>query len=325
MKALVLGGSGQLGNAVVRELLEHGFAVTAASRRAATAANLVDLDVERIAGNTDEPGRLDEWVRGHDLVVDAAAPYPLDAFAAGGAGAEELGRVAARTTALVDAVAEHGARLAFISSFTTQSRRSGLEALPAALWRRLHPYFEVKRRMEEQVLEAARRGLPAVVVNPTTCLGPWDVKPRQRSLVAQLLSGEVVAVAEHRINVIDVREVAAGLVEAVRAERWAEPILLVGHNLRVGELVDWICEAGGAEPPRLRAPAWLNVAPSLLAEGALALLGRTSPSPALVPILLCEQGWFTAGRAQRELGITPRPMSATIADTIGWYRRLGYC
>lgn len=319
-RALVVGASGHVGSAVVRQLLDEGWQVTAASRAAGARPNLDGLDVRRVAGDAAEPGQIAGWATGHELIVDAAAPYPLDAFPGGGR--RPLALAEERTRLLLEAVAESGARLGFVSSFSTLGRRGGLAGLQGELFRRLHPYFEVKRRMEEMVVTAARGGLPAAIVNPTTCLGPWDGKPHGRSIVGQLLRGEVLAVAEHRINVIDVRDVAAGLLAAVAAERYAEPIPLAGHNLLVGELVDWICELAGVPAPRWRPPAATTVVPSYLAEGLLALVGARSPSPALVPILLCEQDWRPVGRAQRQLGAAPRSLSATLLDTVEWHRRL---
>ena len=76
-RALVLGGSGHLGNAAVRELLACGYAVTAARRGRTAARNLAGLPVCDALGDADHPATVDGWVRGHDLVVDAAAPYPL--------------------------------------------------------------------------------------------------------------------------------------------------------------------------------------------------------------------------------------------------------
>jgi uncharacterized protein YbjT (DUF2867 family) len=77
MKALVLGATGHIGNAIVRELLDRGYQVTATSRRKEPAANLVGLPVRYASGNCNTPGQLDAWIAGHDVVVDAAAPYPF--------------------------------------------------------------------------------------------------------------------------------------------------------------------------------------------------------------------------------------------------------
>ena len=89
-------------------------------------------------------------------------------------------------------------------------------------------------------MAAVRTGSPAVIVNPTLCIGPWDIKVRDLCFVARLLSGEAPASVAHSINVIDVRDTAAGLVAALERERWGEPILLAGHNISVEALYTWI-------------------------------------------------------------------------------------
>ena len=80
MKALVLGASGHLGNAIARELLHRGYEVTAISRALNPASNLKDLPVAYSVGDLDTRGKLHQWVSGHDVVVDAAAPYSISAF-----------------------------------------------------------------------------------------------------------------------------------------------------------------------------------------------------------------------------------------------------
>ena len=73
--------------------------------------------------------------------------------------------------------------LAHVSSFATRpARRDPIDALQAKLARRLHPYFQAKRVMEEEVLAASDRGVRVVVVNPTYCLGPWDLTDGPRAL-----------------------------------------------------------------------------------------------------------------------------------------------
>src|SRR5262245_66583335 len=106
-RALVLGASGHLGNAVVRELLARNHAVTAARRGRTAARNLADLPVAHALGDADDPATLDRWVAGHDLVIDAAAPYPLSLLAPPAADA-----TVRRTTTLLDTVIRHGARRA---------------------------------------------------------------------------------------------------------------------------------------------------------------------------------------------------------------------
>lgn len=325
-RAVVLGGTGHLGNAGVRELLARGYRVTVASREPEGAANLEGLAVDLAPGDARQPGQIEAWVEGHDLVVDAAAPYPLAAFRQGDAvqGAVE------RTRAVVEAVGRHGARLALVSSFTTlPDGPKDLGGVGARLVRRLHPYFAVKEAVEAEVRAALAAGLPAVVVHPTLCLGPWDLKPRELCFVPQLLSGEIPAALDHLVNVVDVREVAKALVSAVERDRWGQPIRVAGHNVNLAYLYRWICDLDGVTSPKWRAPSGLFVAPAYVGEALLSLLDRSEapwgPWPSLVPMLLAQHYWQSPSTAQHDLGAAPRDLSTTLVDSIDWYRMLGYC
>lgn len=325
IKALVLGATGHIGNAVVRELLERGYQVTAASRRQKPAANLAGLAVNYAPGDADNPGQLELWIAGHDVVVDAAAPYPMRLFESGAA-RDSAAYAAQRTRALLNAARAHQARLVYVSSFTTISRPDpGLDGLLSRMVRAAHPYFALKDLIESEVMAAAREGLPAVIVNPTMCLGPWELKTRELCFIPRLLAGEIPTGIRHIVNVIDVRDVAAGLAAALEARRYGQPILLSGHNVSTEELFSWICEIGGARPPRLFAPASLGVLTGYWTEMLLTMLGQESPLPALAAMLTYTHEWQTPGAAQRELGIVPRPLSATLLDAIRWYRTIGYC
>ncbi len=326
MKAMVLGATGHIGSAVVRELVARGHRVTATGRRATPPVNLDGLALTYAAGDLDTPGQIDEWTAGHDTVIDAAAPYP-SLIAERKRGAPNPVEYAARRTRLViDAVRRAGARLAYVSSFVTiPDRRGGLEQWQGDLIRRMHPYFAVKQLIEDAVLEAAGAGLAAVIVNPTLCIGPWDMKPRELCFVPRLLGGEAPASMGHVLNVIDVRDVAAAIVAALAAGRFGEPIALTGHNLSNELLYGWICELGGVRAPRLVAPATLGVIAAWWGEVAATAAGIRPPLPALAAMLTMLHDSFDLSAAQRDLGVTPRPLSATLADTIAWYRRIGYC
>jgi dihydroflavonol-4-reductase len=326
VKALVLGASGHIGNAVTRELIARGYEVVATGRRPVPPVNLNGLAVRYICGDIDTPGYLDRAVEGQEVVIDAAAPYPSLMPPTAQGVAEALDYARRRTQMLIETVRRHHARLAYVSSFTTlPDLSSGFERAQRQLIRRLHPYFAVKELIETEILAAARAGLPAVVVNPTLCIGPWDIKARELCFVPRLLCAEAPVAVTHLINVIDVRDTAAGLVAALEAEHYGEPIPLTGHNLSVEALYTWLCEIGGVAPPRLVAPISLAVIATYLSEIALSTLGLRPPLPALAPMLTMLLDSFDPGRVQAELGITPRPLSATLADAIEWYRLIGYC
>lgn len=325
MATIVIGASGHLGNAIVRELLGQGRAVTAVARRERPAANLDGLPVRYVSADAGNSGALDSLVAGHDLVVDAAAPYP-DALAS----AADVERIrhaaAARMDLIIDAVRRNRARLLHISSFATlPDRARGFPRMQRALLRASHPYFAAKSAMEARVLDAARGGLPATVINPTLCLGPWDQKPRERCFVARLLAGEAPVSIAHVVNVVDVRDVARTAVAAIDAARHGEPIAVVGHNLPLHMLCGWLCEMAGVAAPKAMAPAPFSVAAAWWSEAAFGALGRRSPLPALAAILTAMHDARDPSPLQLDLGPAPRPLSATLADTLAWYRSIAYC
>ncbi len=325
--ALVLGASGHIGNAIARELLARGYRVTAARRRARPAANLQGLPVSQVCGSVETPGRLETWIEGHDVVVDAAAPYPLRLRRSlDGAEPDPVAHAAERTRRLLAAVRAHRARLLCVSSFATLMRpQGGFDGWQAALARRLHPYFAVKQLIESEVTAAARAGLPAAIVNPTICLGPWDLKERERCFVPRLLCGEIPLTPRHVLNVIDVRDVAAAALNALEGGRYGAPALLAGHDIAVDALFDWICELGGGAPPRYEAPLALGVLPAWLSELVFDAAGAAPPMLSLVPILLAQHDWLNPRAPRSRLGFRARPLSATLRDSIDWYRSLGYC
>jgi len=325
MKALVLGATGHIGNAILRELSGRGYEITAASRRPQPALNLIDLPVKFVAGDHNNPAQLMEWLEDQDVVVDAAAPYPVHLPQAGQSG-PMFAAAASRTRQLLDILHRYGKRFVYVSSFTTLKRWSGrMEDLPPRLAMRIHPYFELKRGIERDVLAAVRGGLRAVIVNPTMCLGPWDLHERELCLIPRLMRGEVPGSVRHILNVIDVRDLAMAAVALLEAERYGEPTLISGYNISVQMLCSWVAELGGVRPPPLTMPAGLAAFASYCAEWALNLAGFDRSLSSLAPLLIYEHEWLPPCAALMAFGIQPRPLYQTLLDSVDWYRKIGYC
>jgi dihydroflavonol-4-reductase len=319
VKALVLGGSGHIGNAVVREMLARGYNVSVAGRRTDLPINLSGLQIAYLTGDHEQCGQVEAWIAGHDLIVDAAAAYPLDLDS-------DTSAPRRRTLELLAAARAHGAVLAYISSFTTLKKwRYDLLNLPSRLAAQLHPYFELKRWMETQVIEAARHGLRVVIVNPTLCLGPWDLHPRELCLIPRLLDGDLIVSPSHTLNVIDVRDVASGLVSAVEAQRYGMPNLFSGHNVSGELLFGWICEVGNVRPPVLSMPASVSAYLGYWWENVMRSLGTSTPYNSLAAMLVYQHEWMPPSRALRDLGVRIRPLYETLVDSVHWYQGIGYC
>jgi dihydroflavonol-4-reductase len=240
--------------------------------------------------------------------------------------AELVRHAVARTRRILRAARRHRVPVVHVSSFgTLPQRRNGMDRLATGAMQQLHPYFAVKNATESTMLEAARLGQPIVVVNPTGCLGPWDSKARERCFVPALLRREIPAATDQMLNVIDVRDVAIGLVNAMEREIYGEPIALVGHNISNEVLFRWICEFGDVRPPPLTTPSGAAVVTTYFSELALGAVGLKPPLPALVAMLTYMHGYLTPSPRQTELGLVLRPLSRTLLETIDWYRAIGYC
>jgi dihydroflavonol-4-reductase len=327
MKAVVIGAAGHIGNAIIRALLDRDYEVTACGRRSAPPANLASLSVNYVPGDADKPGQFERLIEGHDLVVDAAAPYALRLFLQlNEKPRDPIADADLRTRRLLNAIGERDVQLAYVSSFVTlASPRKVAERLEAQMMRSAHPYFDMKDLIESQIIQATRQGLRAVIVNPTMCLGPWDIREKELCLIPQVLRGRMSVVSNITLNVIDTRDVALALLAALDARRYGEPILLSAHDIAVQELWSLICDSGGVAAPTFSVPATPAVFSAYWTEVMLGLIGRKSPMPSIGMLTAHAFDYLDSGGKLLELGTTPRPLSETIADSIGWYQQIGYC
>jgi dihydroflavonol-4-reductase len=327
MKALVIGAAGHIGNAITRALLERKWEVTACGRRPIPPLNLNGLPVTYLAGDAESPHQLEEWIAGHDLVVDGAAPYPLSLVFAGREPEQDPFLAAERRTRrLLNAVLRHEARLAYVSSFVTQvSPRTQAQRFRARTIRLTLPYFEVKELIESQILDDARRGIRAIIINPTYCLGPWDLHDRRFCTIPLLLCGEIPGCITQTLNVIDVRDVAAGLVAAIEAERYGEPLLMTGCSVSTHDLYSSICEIGGVTAPKFVTSSTFAMFWSYWTEIMFDMLGQQTPIISAGMMMATVTDYLHNNTIMEELGIRSRPLSDTIRDAIKWYRAIGYC
>ncbi|MEM7520308.1 MAG: NAD-dependent epimerase/dehydratase family protein [Pseudomonadota bacterium] len=320
-QAVVLGGTGHIGAAIARALDQQGLSVTATGRRSVAPPNLMGTDVAYAAGDDRTPGQLAAWVRDADIIVDAATPYPVWRY-----GADPKTVVAAarrRSRDVVELTSKQGARLVHVSSFTTLPAQGGLkESLRLAWVRGVHPYFEVKEKVEADVLAALSDGLKGTVINPTACFGPYDMKPAKQAFIPMLMQGEVMGSVRHPLNVVDVRDVAACVCALLQAVDGPARLPVSGHNIHVDALMAQVCAIADLTAPTLRAPLLPTATASYLAETAAALRGRKPTWPSLPMLLTLAGGSRKMSAQQRALGVTLTPLDQTLEDAVAWYRQI---
>jgi dihydroflavonol-4-reductase len=326
-RALVIGATGFIGGAVVRALVESGYVVRAFRRSAGPAPVLDGLDLEEAHGDLRDSGAVRRALVGCDLLFHAGAYYPRqnDSVVQGlHLGVESIRSV--MSAALVSEVR----RVVYTSSlstigtppFGTQLASERDYYLPGSVG---HAYHEAKYAMEQEVGRYVAKGLPAVLVCPTAVFGPGDVKPTSGTAVLALASGKLPMYIGGKMNVIDVRDVAAGQVTAADKGKLGERYILGGANMTVGDIVRAIAAALGVPAPGSRLPSGLALAAARVAEQVGRLVPGAPTRFLSTGVVQIRHGqYFDTSKARTELGLVTRPVDVTFADTVAWFREHGY-
>jgi dihydroflavonol-4-reductase len=325
VKALVTGATGFVGSAVARALCQRGWQVRALVRTGSDPRNLQALPVELSTGDLTDPPSLARAVAGCEALFHVAADYRL-----GVADPQPLYRSNIEGTRnVLDAAHRAGMmRIVYTSSVATigipVDGSPGTEDTPVALTDMVGHYKRSKFLAEELVRELVRAGAPVVIVNPSTPIGPGDIKPTPTGqMVVDAAAGRTPAYVDTGLNVVHVDDVAAGHLLAFERGRVGERYILGGEDMALREILVQICRLAGRSPPRIRLPhsALLPVA---YASEALARLtgGRTRVTVEAVR-LARKHMYFSSAKAARELGYSWRPPALAFADALLWFRQQG--
>lgn len=328
MKALVIGATGIIGNHVVRALLEEGISVRVFARGLTSNKNLEGLKVEKFKGDLYSARSLSRAVKGCKWVFHTAPYYPTHAF--------DLHYHAEMAMTGLDSVmaalSGHSIdRFIFTSSLTTigtppQKGQLADEGCFYQMKRPPHPYFAVKEMMENEVLLYARDGMPAVVVNPTGCFGPYELKPPSLCLVPQLVAGRIPGYVDQKINAVDVADVGRGHVLAAMKGKVGERYILGGHNTTSKALIEMICLLAGVSPPRLRLPLKVALSVAWVSEILSYYVLKRPPFFPILGLKFLQHGQhLDSSKAQKELGYRISPLEEALSRSIEWFRRVGYC
>jgi dihydroflavonol-4-reductase len=326
VRAVVIGGTGFIGLNVVEALKASGHEVVATRRPSSNTIFLRRLKVPLRPVSLEEPEAIAAAMDACDTAFFCAGHYPrfsVDTRA-------QVRQAVRQLRNALSAARRVGIRRfvytgSVVSVARPEARRAATEA--DGVLRRGPPgstYFAVKLALEREVLAAARDGFPAVVLLPTGCFGPFDHKAGTGYFVVALGNGVLQTYVDGRINVVDVRDVAAAHVAAASKGRCGERYILGGHNLTIRELLNGMAQRFGVAPPGrslTRAEAFEVAA----AEEARCYGTRHRPalSREMVDMAVCGQ-FVDSAKARAELAFHPRPLEETVADSFEWYRQNGY-
>jgi dihydroflavonol-4-reductase len=325
MTTLITGAAGFLGSHVARKLIARGDSVRVLLRPSSSKRAIADLPLEVVTGDLRDASSLRSAMRGVQQVFHVAADYrlwaknPQDIYDSNVGGTKNL--LAAAQKAGVQ-------RFIYTSTVATIAvDRPSLpnESTDAKLEEMIGHYKRSKWMAEQEVLSAAKAGLPAVVAMPTTPVGPWDWKPTPTGkIIVDFLNGKMPGYVDTGLNFVGVEDCAAGHLLVAEKGRIGERYLLGGENLTLKQVLDILARATGLPPARLKIPHTVALGVAY-AETAFSLLLGREPQIPVEGVKIAQHRMFVdCSRAERELGYHPGPVAAAFESAARWYEQNGY-
>jgi dihydroflavonol-4-reductase len=327
MAILVTGGAGFIGSNLVRLLVERGESVRVLDRGGIPVAHLPSDRIDFIAGDIRDEDSVRSAVRGCREVYHLAANPHLWARRRG-----LFHQVNYRGTVnVLDAALAAGARRVLhtsTESILTRARQIGpiAEEQRVTLEDAIGPYCRSKLRAENYALAQARRGAPVVVVNPTIPVGPGDngQTPPTR-MILDFCRGKRREYIDAELNLIDVRDVAEGMVRAMERGQPGRRYLLGHENLSIRAVFALVAKLTGQPEPTRRVPYAVALAAAYISEFLADVLTHEIPAATVTGVKLTRRTMhFDARRSLQELGLQPRPVVQSLADAVAWFRERGW-
>ncbi|QDH17801.1 hopanoid-associated sugar epimerase [Swingsia samuiensis] len=324
---LVTGSSGFVGSAVVRVLQERGHKLRLFVRPNSDRSNIAALDgVELVFGDLTDPSTLPSALKGVKNLFHIAADYRLwvpDPSAMMQANVEGTKHL------MLEALNAGVEKIVYCSSVAALGLRS--DGVPAdentfvAEDKVIGIYKLSKYRAEQEVLRLVReKRLPAVIVNPSTPVGPRDIKPTPTGqMILDCAAGKMPAYVETGLNIVHVDDVAEGHALAFERGKIGEKYILGGENMMLGDIFRLVSEIACVKPPQIKLKqSWLY--PVAIASEWLARGFGIQPKVTRETLEMSKKlMFFSSLKAQRDLGYAPRPARDAIADAVSWFRLHG--
>jgi dihydroflavonol-4-reductase len=326
MKTLVTGATGFLGNHVARQLAQRGEGVRVLVRSSGDVRALEGFATERFIGDLRDMASLDRALADVNRVFHVAADYRL--WASNPREIYESNVIG--TQNLLDAARRAGVeKFVYTSTVATIAvpREGQLpdETTQSSLGEMIGHYKRSKYQAEQLAKRAAEAGLPVVIVNPTTPVGPGDAKPTPTGkIIVDFLNGRMPGYVDTGLNFVPVEDCARGHLLAAERGRIGERYILGGVNLSLKQMLDILAAISGRSAPRWKFPHVLAYAVGYMDTAVARLTGREPRIP-LEGVRMARHKMFVdASKAKRELGFAPGPVEAALDRAARWYELNGY-
>ncbi len=328
MKTLITGATGFVGSAVLRRLIKTGHSVRTLIRPNSDRRNLAGLSVEICTGDLTDRASLDRALAGCSGLFHVAADYrlwvpkPREIYEANVTGTRNIMLAAAHAGVT---------RIVYTSSVATlgfnPDGSPADEDTPVSLADMIGHYKRSKFLAEAEVKRLAKeKGLPVIIVNPSTPVGPRDIKPTPTGrIIVEAASGRMPAYVDTGLNLVHVDDVAAGHLLALERGKIGERYVLGAVNMTLKEILTQLAAITGRRPPKIRLPHNLVLPIAYISEAWARTVGGKEPRVSLVGVRLAKKRmFFSTEKARHALGFQPRPIEEALRDAVDWFRENGY-
>ena len=322
---LVTGASGFVGSAVARKLIEREYRVRVLVRPSSSRKNIDGLDCEIAEGDMRDPVSLTRAMERVRYLFHVAADYRLWARDPD----EIIRNNREGTRAVMQAAREAGVeRIVYTSSVATLKPREDGDADEsdrADMMSAIGAYKKSKVAAERVVEEMIGQGLPAMIVSPSTPIGPRDIRPTPTGrIIVEAAKGKMPAYVETGLNLVHVDDVAEGHLRALEKGRIGENYVLGGHNVMLKDTLGEIARLTGRKPPRISLPRAPLYPLARVFEAVAQVTGKEPMLTADALKISKHKMFFSSAKAKHELGYTAQPWRLAVADAVNWFKVAGY-
>jgi dihydroflavonol-4-reductase len=327
MRVLVTGATGFIGYHVARILCRQGYEVRALVRNETDASCLEDLDIEPATGDITDMNSLYPALRGCRMLCHLAADYrlwvpdPKTMFAVNVQGTRNILHAAMMLSI---------ERVVYTSTVGVLGRtRDGApasEETPSDIREMVGHYKTSKFIAEREVEGFIKKGLPVVIVNPSTPVGAMDRKPTPTGqIIVDFMNNRIPAYLDTGLNIVDVEDVAAGHLLAARHGRVGQRYILGNRNVTLREFFGLLSAATGIKAPAFKLPYFPVLAAAHFDEVVSKIFRKRRPRIPLTGVQMAKHKMhFDCSKAVNELNLPQTPVEAAIEKAVQWFERNGY-
>jgi dihydroflavonol-4-reductase len=327
LRVLVTGASGFVGSAVVKAALARGYRVRAMVRATSPRENLNGLDIEVVEGDMRDPASMDRALEGIEVLFHVAADYrlwapdPRDIMRSNADGTRVTMEAALRRKV---------ERIVYTSSVATLRVKGATAPVDETSPNEEQHTIGVYKRSKvaaERIVEklVAEQGLPAVIVNPSTPIGPRDIRPTPTGrIIVEAALGKIPAFVDTGLNLVHVDDCAQGHLLALDRGKIGERYILGGDDVLLRDMLASIARLCGRKVPSVTLPRWPLYPLALAAQGVAKFTGK-EPFVTVDGLKMSRyRMFFSSAKAQAQLGYTARPYAEGLRDAVEWFRVAGY-